>query len=53
MAGDFAGPLINRNAIKAEYYIANARQLQAVYNYERSILDAYLEVSSQLSKIGN
>ncbi|HEX2607989.1 MAG TPA: TolC family protein [Flavisolibacter sp.] len=53
LAGDLAGPLINRNAIKAEYYSANARQLQAVYNYERSILNGYLEVSTQLSKIEN
>jgi NodT family efflux transporter outer membrane factor (OMF) lipoprotein len=53
LAGDLAGPLINRNAIKAEFYNANSRQLQAMYNYERSILNAYLEVSTQLSKIKN
>ncbi|HTN46707.1 MAG TPA: TolC family protein [Flavipsychrobacter sp.] len=53
LAGDLAGPLINRNAIKAEYNNANARQLQAVYNYERSILNGYLEVSTQLSRISN
>jgi NodT family efflux transporter outer membrane factor (OMF) lipoprotein len=53
LAGDIAGPLINRNAIKAEFLSANARQLQAMYNYERTILNAYLEVSNQLSKISN
>jgi outer membrane protein, multidrug efflux system len=53
LAGDLAAPLINRNAIKAEYSTANARQLQALYNYDRTILNAYLEVSSQLSKINN
>jgi NodT family efflux transporter outer membrane factor (OMF) lipoprotein len=53
VAGDLAAPLINRNAIKAEYSSASARQLQALYNYERTILNAYLEVSSQLSKINN
>jgi NodT family efflux transporter outer membrane factor (OMF) lipoprotein len=53
LAGDLAGPLINRNAIKAEFYSANARQLQAMYNYERSILNGYLEVSTQLSRIDN
>jgi multidrug efflux system outer membrane protein len=53
LAGDLAGPLINRNAIKAEFYSANARQLQAIYNYERTILNAYLEVNTQLSKIDN
>lgn len=53
VAGDLAAPLINRNAIKAEFYNANARQLQAMYNYERSILNAYLEVTTQLSNIDN
>ncbi len=53
LAGDLAAPLINRNAIKAEYNTANAKQLQAVYNYERTILNAYLEVSNQLSNISN
>ena len=53
LAGELAAPLINRNAIKAEYSKANARQLQALYNYERTILNAYLEVSTQLSKISN
>jgi outer membrane protein, multidrug efflux system len=53
VAGDLAAPLINRSAIKAEFNNANARQLQAMYNYERSILNAYLEVSLQLSNIDN
>jgi outer membrane protein, multidrug efflux system len=53
LIGDLAGPLINRNAIKAEYSKANAKQLQAIYNYERTILNAYLEVQTQLSKIDN
>ncbi|MEI6408225.1 MAG: TolC family protein [Bacteroidota bacterium] len=53
LAGDLAGPIINRNAIQAEFNNANARQIQAMYNYERSILNAYMEVSTELSNIGN
>jgi outer membrane protein, multidrug efflux system len=53
LAGDLTAPLINRNAIKAEFYMANARQLQALYNYQRTLLNAYLEVSTQLSNISN
>ncbi|MBO9571077.1 MAG: TolC family protein, partial [Chitinophagaceae bacterium] len=53
LAGDIVAPLINRNAIKAEFNNANARQLQTIYNYERTILNAYLEVSTQLSNISN
>ncbi|WP_167273405.1 TolC family protein [Dyadobacter arcticus] len=53
LAGDLAGPLINKNAIKATYASANARQIQAVYDYERTVLNAYIEVANQLSNIGN
>lgn len=53
VAGDIAGPLINKNAIKAEYLNANARQVQAVYNYERTILNAYIEVATSLSNFKN
>lgn len=53
LIGDLAAPLINRNAIKANYYIANARQAQAVYNYEKTLLNACIEVTNQLSRINN
>lgn len=53
LAGDLVAPLVNRNAIKARYFSANARQIQSVYNYERTILTAYVEVVNQLSRIGN
>lgn len=53
VVGDLVAPLINRNAIKAAYASANARQLQAVYDYERVLLNAYVEVVNQLSNIQN
>ena len=53
LTGDLAGPLINRNAIKATYFSANAKQIQAVYNYERSVLNAYLQVVNQVSSMDN
>lgn len=53
LAGDLAAPLINRNAIKANYLTANSRQIQAIYDYERTILNGYLEVTNQLSYINN
>jgi len=53
LAGDLAGPLINRKGIKAEFFNANSRQLQSMYIYERTILNAYMEVSGQLSNISN
>lgn len=53
VAGQLMAPLINRNAIKAAYGSASARQLQSVYNYERSILNGYIEVANQLANISN
>ncbi|GAB3820436.1 TolC family protein [Pontibacter rugosus] len=53
LAGDLVAPLVNRNAIKATYSSASAKQIQAVYNYERTILNAYVEVANQLAKIQN
>ncbi len=53
LAGDLVAPLINRNALKADYYNSNAKQIQAVYNYERALLSAHIDVLNQLSKISN
>jgi outer membrane protein, multidrug efflux system len=53
LAGDLTAPLINRNAIKAAYYNANSQQVQAVYDYERTLLNAYIDVVNQLANINN
>jgi outer membrane protein, multidrug efflux system len=53
LAGDLVAPLVNRNAIKAEYNNATARQVQSVYDYERTILNAYVDVANQLSSVRN
>lgn len=51
--GEMAAPLLNKNGLKAEFNTANAKQIQAVYNYQKVILNAYLEVSTQLSNVEN
>lgn len=53
LAGNLTAPLLNRQAIKAQYFSANAQQLQAVYNYERTLLSAFTEVANQLAMIDN
>lgn len=53
LAGDLMAPLVNRNAIKAAYNTANAKQIQQVYEYEQTILNAYVDVVNQLSKVEN
>lgn len=46
-------PLLNRAGITAQYFSANSRQMQAVVNYERSILTAYLDVNTALNLLRN
>ena len=46
-------PLLNRSAIQAEFKSANAVQVQAMYNYQKNILNAYIEVYNQLAKLQN
>jgi outer membrane protein TolC len=53
LAGNLTAPLLNRKAIKAQYFSANARQLQAVFNYERTLLRAFTEVVNKLAMIKN
>ncbi|MRS59912.1 TolC family protein [Larkinella terrae] len=53
LIGDLVGPVVNKNAITATYKSASAKQIQAVYNYERTVLNAYIEVVNQLSNINN
>jgi multidrug efflux system outer membrane protein len=53
IAGSLVAPLINRTAIKAAYFSANAKQIQAIYNYEQKVLNGYIEVVNQLSNVKN
>lgn len=53
VAGDLVGPLINKRAIKADYSSANAAQLQTIYNYQQTVLEAHIEVVNQISKVDN
>ena len=53
LIGGLVAPVVNRNGIKAEYKNANSRQIQAAYEYERVILEAFTEVINQQAKITN
>ena len=53
LLGDLTAPLINRTAIKAEFNKAKAFQLEALYNYQKTILNGYVEVSNEMSNISN
>ncbi|WP_223606930.1 TolC family protein [Chryseobacterium sp. OSA05B] len=53
LAGELAGPLINKSAIKANFQTADAKQIQSLYEYDKTILHAYLDVANLMSKVKN
>ena len=53
IAGGLVGPLVNKRAIRAQYLDANARQLQAIYSYQRVILEAFTQVINSVSMVEN
>ena len=53
IAGGLVGPLVNKRAIRAQYLTANARQLQAIYNYQRVILNAFTQVINRVTMVEN
>lgn len=53
LSAELTMPLLNRRALKAAFSTANARQLQALYEYQRTLVVAWVEVANQLARIRN
>ncbi|MDH5218688.1 MAG: efflux transporter outer membrane subunit [Gammaproteobacteria bacterium] len=53
LAGEIVAPIFNRSAILANYKNADARQIQAAYEYEQKVINAYTEVANNISSLGN
>lgn len=53
VAGNLLQPLVNKKAIQAEFLSANAKQLEAMYNYQRVVLNAFTEVVNRISMVEN
>src|SRR5690606_3486667 len=53
LAGKLPAPLLHRKAIEAQYRSANARQIQAVFAYEQTLLQAFTDVANQLAATEN
>lgn len=51
LAGGLTAPLFQKNKIRGQYNIANAKQEQAFYNYQQKTLNAYREVANSISLI--
>lgn len=52
-AGSLVAPLLNKAAIKADYMSANARQLQSLYDYQRTVVNAVTEVVNRVTAVEN
>lgn len=53
LVANLTTPLLNRQAIKAAYFTADNKQIQAIYYYNRTVLYAYKEVANELVIIHN
>ena len=53
LMGTLVAPIINMKSLEAAFNTAQANQLSAMYNYQKAILNAYVEVANQLSNIKN
>jgi len=53
LLGNLTAPLINRMAIKMEFNKAKASQIEAMYQYQKVIINAYTEVLNFLNTINN
>lgn len=53
LLGGLTAPLINRTALKANFQKANAVQLEAYYQYQKTILTGYVEVYNEMLRVKN
>ncbi len=51
--GSLTMPIINRSAIQAQFKTAQARQVEALYNYQKAIINGYIEVYNEMNNIKN
>ncbi|HPF40192.1 MAG TPA: TolC family protein [Phycisphaerae bacterium] len=53
ITGGLVGPLFNRTEIESQFRMANARQLSSIYEYQRTVLNAFVEVANRVSMVQN
>lgn len=51
--GSLMAPLLNLSNLKAHFSTAKANQISAMYNYQKTILNGFVEVANELSNIEN
>jgi multidrug efflux system outer membrane protein len=53
LVGTLCAPLINKSAIRANFNQSTARQTEALYNYQKTIINGYVEVYNEMANIRN
>ncbi|MDQ3031004.1 MAG: efflux transporter outer membrane subunit [Myxococcota bacterium] len=53
LLGGLTAPLLNRSAITADYFAASSEQMAAVLRYERTILSAFVDISTGIGLVRN
>ena len=53
LVGNMVAPLVNRAAIKAVFYTANAQQREAMYQFNKTVVNAFHEVQTEISRTKN
>ncbi len=51
VAGNLMAPIVNRSAIKAQFNNAKSSQIEAMLQYQQSILNAYVDVVNDFTEI--
>lgn len=51
MIGGLVAPVVNKSAIKANFNLAKANEIEAMANYQQKILNGFLEVSNELKNL--
>ncbi|RZK41377.1 MAG: TolC family protein [Pedobacter sp.] len=51
--GGLTAPVLNRASLKNASLIANANQLDAYFQYQKSLINGYQEITTQLSALNN
>ncbi len=53
LLGGITAPLLQQKRLRADYTIANAENRETVYRYQQTLLDAYSEVTTNMSAVKN
>jgi len=51
--GGLVAPLVNLSALKSQFNTSKANQLTAMFNYQKTVLNGYVEVVNELANIQN